>query len=180
MECKILVIEKIETFKFFIMHLRKQNSFSNLSVEQVLRRYAGFEGACLECIEGHLTQKILTTTCLKLINSLQMHKGILNLLYLGEPGKKVPQFIQSNFEFVGYEYGFFKDANSMYSSIFNEILFGDTLELINFNKKLNLSLLFEDLKIAEEYARLHEKLYQKDDGPLYEEMRFFEVWKCTS
>jgi hypothetical protein len=178
MACKILVIEKIEKFKFFIIHLRKQNTFSNLSVEQVLKKYDGFEGACLECISEKQGSKILDSICIKLLGSLGRNKNNFILLYLGVPGKKIPTFINEHFYFAGYEYGFIKDEINTYSSIFNEILFGDISELISFNKRLNQALLFDDLKTATDYLHTHQKLSKEGKEVSYEkDMRLFEVWK---
>ena len=79
---------------------------------------------------------------------------------------------------VGYDVGVCEEGKTIYSSIFNEILFGNLDELIAYKDFLNEHLLFSDKFLAEKYVSLHNELSaQGKDVEDYEEMIVYEIWK---
>lgn len=60
--------------------------------------------------------------------------------------------------FVGYDVGVCVEEKTIYSSIFNKILFGHLEEQIAYKDRLNEHLLFSNRSLAGDYDKLHDAL----------------------
>ena len=79
---------------------------------------------------------------------------------------------------MGYDVGVCDEEKTIFSSIFNEILFGNLDELISYKDLLNENLLFPDRSLAEKYVSLHDTLSEEGKGVEdYEKMIVYEIWK---
>ena len=92
--------------------------------------------------------------------------------------KEVPLTIKNQSKCVGYDIGVCDEEKTIFSSIFNEVLFGHLSELIAFKDCLNGNFLFPNKLIAEKYVNLHNLLSKEGKGVEdYEEMTIYELWK---
>jgi hypothetical protein len=69
----------------------------------------------------------------------------------------------------------------LYSSIFNEVLFGNLAKLNDFYNVLNSHLLFTSKDIAQKYASIHHELLENGaDVENDEDMEIYNIWKYKS
>jgi len=157
-------------------NLIRKKKILNLSVEEVVNKYQGFEGELilifpvkkigveLKKIMDQCTELKKSENCL-LLHVISGHEALL-------PSLKEQAFM------VGYEVGVCEEEKTIYSSIFNEILFGTIDELIAYKDLLNENLLFPDKFLAKKYVSLHNELSARGkDVEDYEEMIVYEIWK---
>ena len=87
-------------------------------------------------------------------------------------------FLNKEAVFVGYDVGVCEEEKTVYSSIFNEILFGHLEELIFYKNLLNENFLFSHKSTAEKYVNLHDELSAQGRGVEdYEKLIIYEIWK---
>ena len=100
------------------------------------------------------------------------------MLYVISDDEVVSSFLKEEVILVGYDVGVCEEDKSIYSSIYNEILFGIIDELIAYKDLLNENLLFPDKLLAEKYVSLHKELSALGkDVEDYEEMIIYQIWK---
>lgn len=176
---QIALIERYLPNSIFWINLIKNKRIDELSVQELLYQYQGFE--------GELISHVLMT-CNESNSALE--KNILDLLEINKFNKYVMLYISKN-DFqkkssilqvqtiqVGFEVGVFEEDKTIYSSIFNEILFGHLCELIAFKDSLNKNFLFPDRISAEKYVNIHNQLSMQGKGVEdYEEMTIYEIRK---
>ena len=148
---------------------------SELSVEQILNKYQGFEGEliALFSIEEDSQLNNIIEKCLEIKSS----NNYLMLSVISD-FQVIPSIISEQTLLVGYDVGVCEKEKTIYSSIFNEILFGSLNELIIYKQFLNEHLLFPNKSWAEKYVKLHNELSSLGkDVEDYEEMNIYEIWK---
>jgi hypothetical protein len=171
--CKILLVKKYNPNNFFWQNLLNNIKIKELSLEQVLDKYKGFEGNLIAFFQENNKDLEIQENikhCLKLKKSKDDC-----LLYVSKKNNKLlpPKFI-----LVGYDVGICEKEKTIFSSIFNEILFGFFIELIEYKNSLNENFLFSNKNIANNYLILHEKLSKEGKGVEdYEKMHIYAVWK---
>lgn len=173
---KLFLIEKYSPCCSFWKNLIKGNKIEGMSVEEVIKKYQGFEGKLLTYFsleKNEYLSKNELEECLE-------YQRVLNCIFLHllSGNSKMTDFYQHTV-FMGYDVGICEDdETSVYSSIFNEVLFGNINELISYKEKLNENFLFQDRPRAEEYVDEHNKLSECGrDVEDYFEMNIYEVWK---
>ena len=172
---KLVLIEKYLPSSIFWKNLTKDKRIKELSVEEVLDKYQGFEGELVffqPINETDITLSISIKKCLELkkINNCSM-------LYVISDNKK-NNFLRKKASQIGYDVGVCEEEKTIYSSIFHEILFGHLDQLVAFKDFLNEDLLFSDRSIAEKYVKLHDELSaQGMNVEDYEPMTIYEIWK---
>lgn len=179
---QIALIERYLHSCLFWQNLEKNNRMPGLSVEELLKKYQGFEGELIACSSVHENKDVIEEEraiykLLKLRNSNDDH-----MLYISTPYfEGLPLLLKEKALRVGFDVGVFEDDKTIYSSIFNEILFGHLSELIVFKNLLNENLLFPDRQSAEEYVNFHNQLSIQGKGVEdYEEMKVYEILKQKS
>ena len=172
---KIVLIERYPSSGFFWGYINKNKKIDELSVEQILTKYQGFEGEPVvfylieEEKEKRINEKI--KECLEL-----NYDKKCSLLYV--ISKETHPILYEKTYRIGYEVGFCEIDATIYSSIFNEVIFGKINELIYFKKYLNENLLFPDCKTAKDYVDMHNKLsLEGKDVEDYMEMVIYEIRK---
>ncbi len=161
---KIVVIKRYGPLSLFWPNLLGRKQLPELSVEELLIQYQGFEG---ELVSNDLagSQKYSETS-----DHLVLH-------VVSGPDT-LSSLEAASIECVGYDVGVCEDEKTLYSSIFNEILFGQLDVLLTYKKALNGHLLFPNRSVAEEYIELHDGLAQAgEDVEGYEKMSMYEIWR---
>lgn len=147
-----------------------------LSVQEVVSKYQGFEGelVCYFIINESAKDFIkITKECLKL-----KQLGRCHLLHVISSPSEMPSFLQDQSIKLGYDVGVCEEEKTIYSSIFHEILFGVVDELVTYKNHLNENLLFPNRAIAENYVEVHNAMSaQGRDVEDYETMTVYEIWK---
>lgn len=166
---RIVLIKKYTSDCTVWPNLVKKKQIAELSVSEVLSKYKGFEG------------ELISSFSLKEIGN-EMYENVkftdYSLLYVISKPIDIPSFIKNQFVRVGYEYGICEEDQTIYSSIFNEILFGSIDKLFSWKNKLNDNLLFENRFLAENYVSIHHQLLQEGkDVENDEDMMIYEIWK---
>lgn len=178
---QLLLIERYLPNSFFWPNLVRQKRLDNLSVEEVLRKYKGFEsepvfhflldneGSETALMDSQIAEGI--KTCLEI---KKKHDCIMLHILSGK--HITSKILETQSTAVGFDVGVCNKESTLYSSIFNEILFGNLDELIFFKKYLNEHLLFSEHALAQKYLDLHNELSaQGRDVEDYEEMEIYEV-----
>jgi YD repeat-containing protein len=152
---------------------------SELSVEQVLSQYHGFEGDLVEMllIKGdEEEQKEVIKKC-QIFYSIPKHVVLFVVSY----DNSLPKFLKATARFVGYDIGTCEEGKTIYSSVFNEILFGNVPELISQQNILNQNRLLPDILSAEKYIALHGMLASRgEDVEDYEKLAIYEIWQYST
>ena len=143
-----------------------------MSVEDIVEKYHGFEGESIDFLPMEINplelEEIWKKNCQK--------PGFSILIVLPSNGDL--NFLENKASFLGYDYGICEEDKSIYSSIFNEILFGNILELISYKDRLNESFLFPSAPLTEKFVQLHHELLLKGkDVEADEDMKIFGIWK---
>ncbi|MBN9378082.1 MAG: hypothetical protein BGO14_01155 [Chlamydiales bacterium 38-26] len=166
---KIVSLKKYNHLNPFWSYLIQHNNL-NLSVEEVIKAYKGFEAESIQ-FYSLADYKNLPWTGLK---------NDLLFLYLSTEPSPIPFQIKSEFYHLGYDFGICEVDWTVYSSIFNEVLFGNIQDLISYKDQLNENLLFKDRATAESYREFHHILYNNHIDVEHDEaMCIYEVWGRT-
>lgn len=172
----LVLIEKFSPSDGCWQNLIRDKKILELSVEEILNKYQGFEGEliCILKIEENKQElKGFINQCLEL-------KKLSNclLLHVISGSDVMPSFLKEQAIFMGYDVGVCDKEQTIYSSIFNEVLFGGYNELIAYKDLLNENLLFPDKATAERYVDLHNEMSaQGKNVEDYMEMVIYEIWK---
>lgn len=176
---KFFLIEKYSSSCSFWKNIIKGNKVEEMSVEEVINKYQGFEGKLLSyfLLENRDNDWLLNNKISKSLENRKTHNCLLLHLLSGD--SKMLEFYKKHTHFVGYDIGICEDdETSIYSSIFNEVLFGNIKELIDYKNSLNENLLFQSRSLAEQYVQQHDELsMQRKDVEDYFKMTIYEVWK---
>lgn len=165
----IVIIERYNELNFFWNNL--SNKFKDL--KSIIQSYGGFEGNCIEMYNTNAISE-------QIKNNFYQYRNVGNDCFLFLIEKKDFVFCDNNFRFNGFDYGYIDHSSNIYSSIFNEILFGSRDSLKEFESKLNKNKLFSSVELAEEYSKQHYKL--KKQGLDVEEdsrMRILKVFELV-
>lgn len=153
----------------FWNNLHKRKIGSTLSTEEIIQRYNGFEG---ELLQMALHKKDLA----RLETLFDPDKNLL--LYVFSDSEIFEKKDVQNLSLVGHEYGVCEEGCTIFSSIFNEILFGINSNLRQFYESLNGNLLFPDYELALNYAKVHKQLHQQGkDIECPSNMKVYQIWK---
>lgn len=156
--------------------LMVKKRIQGLSVEEVVRKYQGFEGELVFffVINENMTElKKVIEECLELKSF-----GSCYLLHVISDPNVMPSLLKNQVVKLGYDVGVCKEEKTIYSSIFHEVIFGYFDELIVFKDLLNENLLFPNRAIAERYVAIHNDLSAQGKGVEdYEAMTIYEIWK---
>ncbi len=168
----IIFIEKYDDSSFYWDYLLNHKKIHGLSVEEIINRYQGFEGDIISFSLFCENQNLLKAN----LYSKKLESSLLLHVFSGD--FMIPEYLKMQLVHQGYDIGVCEQEKTIYSSIFNEILFGNIPELIVYQEFLNNNFLFPDRMIAEEYVTLHNKLsiLQKDVED-YEEVIVYDIWK---
>lgn len=142
-------------------------------VQEVVTKYSGFEGDVIAFQKGGNFEIIL-----KLFDEYSSMEKC-ELIFVTTSGDLEKD---KSFRFIGYDYGACDEEilPHLYSSIFNEILFGIQPLLIEFKDILNEHLLFETKTAVEDYVLVHLKLHEeKADVEDQSLLSIYEIWKYT-
>jgi hypothetical protein len=172
----IILIKKYSNSCFFWPNLIRKKRIAALSVEQIIDKYQGFEGDLVFLISNNENEFVLN----EVFNEHLKIKNADNflLLHLFSGNQTTPILLKEHAIPLGYDVGICEEAKTIYSSIFNEVLFGNINELIFYAGLLNDNFLFPNKSIAEKYISLHSRLSaEKKDVEDYEKMVIYEVWK---
>lgn len=166
----IVIIKKYTDDCFFWPNLFKKNQIAELSISEIINKYQGFEGELISLFP-------IEESCIDLSEITNSFIDF-TILYITSNGNEVPFCIKNQFVHVGYDFGVCEEDQSIYSSIFNEILFGSVEQLISWKQKLNDHFLFETRFLAKNYASLHHQLLlEGKDVEEDENMNIYEIWK---
>lgn len=172
----LVLIEKISPLSDCWSNLIRKKRISELSVEEIINKYQGFEGelVCIFKVEGNMQKfKIFINECLEL-----KELGNCLLLHVISGSDIMPSSLRELVVFVGYDIGSCDEEKTIYSSIFNEVLFGGYDDLVAYKNLLNENLLFPDKATAERYVDLHNRMSaQGKNVEDYMEMIIYEIWK---
>jgi hypothetical protein len=172
----IVLVEQYSKASYFWSNLVKLNK-TNFSVEETIRRYSGFEGELLLYSAFDLNN---LNEFIKFYDEIRESSHNL-LLHVLTDFSLMPESLKSKAVFMGYDVGVCEEKKTLYSSIFNEILFGNLHDLICFVSLLNENLLFPNKMLAKEYINFHNELSAQNKGVEdYEAMNLYEIWKYTS
>lgn len=172
----LVLIEKFSPASDCWPNLIRDKKILELSVEEILNKYQGFEGEliCIFKVEGNKQElKEFINQCLEL-------KKLSNclLLHVISGSDVMPSSLREQAVFMGYDIGACDEEKTIYSSIFNEVLFGGYDELIAYKDLFNENLLFPDRATADKYVDLHNQMSaQGKNVEDYMEMIIYEVWK---
>jgi hypothetical protein len=172
----LILVERHLPSSFFWPNLLKDKRIAEMSVEEILNKYQGFEGeliACFSVYEDESEFNHVFNRCLEIKKS-----NNYLMLHTLSGGQEMPAFLKPQTMLLGYDVGVCEEEKTIYSSIFNEILFGHLNELINYKNLLNEHLLFSNQLLAEKYVNLHDELSKQGKGVEdYEQMIIYQMWK---
>ena len=167
---RIVLIKKYSPYCQFWPNLLRKKQIAEFSIEEILKKYQGFEGEIVSSFPIN-----------KLDNNFFENTSKFNdfsLLCIFSKNIDIPILIEKLFTPVGYDFGVCEEDQSIYSSLFNEILFGSHKTLISWKNKLNVHFLFETRSLAENYASLHHQLLlEGQDVEDDDVMKIYEIWK---
>lgn len=173
---KFILIEKHRPSESFWTNLINYKKITYLSVEEVTNKYQGFEGDLISFFlisENNDGLDEYIDQCLE----LKKLSDCL-LLHVLSGSAVMPSFLNRQTIKVGYDVGACNAEGTLYSSIFNEILFGNVEELVVFKESLNENLLFPDRLIAKKYIDMHHEMAsQGRDVEEGVKMTIYEIWK---
>lgn len=161
---------------FYMEYLPERKRIPELTVDQLIDKYQGFEGELILCHPLTSDPKVMDS-CLVDYFELKDQSNEL-ILFVLENSFLMPPIFKEKSQFLGYDVGLCEDDATLYSSIFNEVLFGPLEELISYKDTLNENLLFSEKSIADSYVALHDELSaQGKDVEDYFKMHIYEIWK---
>lgn len=161
---------------YSMSYLAENHRMQELTVDQVVDKYRGFEGEFVLSYSILDDQELMRAQMQDFLEVKDSDKELI--LYVIEEPEFMPSFIKKQSHFLGYEVGLCEYDATIYSSIFNEVLFGNVQELISYKEVLNEHQLFPDKALAAQYLKLHDELSARgahvED---YFEMVIYEIWK---
>lgn len=172
----LVLIEKFSPTSDCWPNLIRDKRILDLSIEEIINKYQGFEGELLGIINVERSSQEIE----KFINQSLELKKLSNclLLHVISGSNVMPSFLRERASFLGYDIGACDEEKTIYSSIFNEVLFGGYNELVSYKDLLNENLLFPDRVTAEKYVDLHNQMSaQGKNVEDYMEMIIYEIWK---
>jgi len=158
--------------------LIEKKRIPELSVQEVVNKYQGFQGedVCFFEIDVSADEfKEKLEECLRI-----KELGVCFLLHVvsGPPSEAMSSLLKGQAIKLGYDVGICEEESTIYSSIFQEVLFGGIDELVMYKDSLNEDFLFQDKALAEKYVDLHNQMSaQGKDVEDYMEMIIYEIWK---
>jgi hypothetical protein len=173
----VILTERYNQASRFWPNLLKRKRISDFSVEQILDKYQGFEGELMIFfnINSSTTKLEIEEIFDKNLCEDKKHKFLL--LYIISDFENIFSFLNEDTLKVGYDVGVCEEE-CIYSSIINEVLFGNVEKLIKYKEFLNEHFLFPDRSIAEQYVKLHDQLsIEGEDVEDYMKMNVYEIWK---
>jgi hypothetical protein len=173
---KIILIERDPSLYSAWPSLIRKKNISELSVEEVVSKYQGFEGELICSFEIKKAEdnfNKIVNECLEL-----KELGSCLILHVISNHEEMAPFFEKQVIKMGFDVGICEKEKTVYSSIFHEVLFGTLDELISYKNLLNENLLFPDRSLAEKYVNLHDQMSaQGKDVEDYEKMVIYEVWR---
>jgi hypothetical protein len=170
---KILQIRVYDEDSYVWPALCKRRHVETLTVAELIDRYRGFEG---ELVDVLTWEGLVASLPQKLASDPDQR-----YLYLRSESDPLPPWLESHFLSVGWDVGIVLDDEILYSSVFNEVLFGVEEELIEWNNRLNEHLLMPSANVAKLYMDLHHRMLTEGrDVEGEEDMRVFQVWFLQS
>ncbi len=176
---RLVLIERDASLYKSWPSLIKKKQIKELSVEELVKKYQGFEGE-LVCFFEIKDNTIEYQKALKEI--LEFNKfGNCFVLNVISDSDMVLDFLTTRVTKMGYDVGVCEEEKTIYSSIFHEVIFGYFEELICYKSFLNENLLFPTKSIAEKYVAVHDELSVQGKGVEdYEKMIIYSVWKFNT
>lgn len=176
---KIILVERDPSKYAEWKNLGRKKRIHEMSVEQVVKSYKGFEGEILEVCDVNEKESDRK----KHIRELSELKnlGTCFWLFIRSNSSSIPSYVELNGLKLGYDVGVCaEEDDEVYSSIFHEILFGVVDELAMFKEKLNDNFLFDDKSIAMKYVEVHNEMSaQGKDVEDYMPMSIYEIWNLN-
>ncbi len=170
----IILIERYLPDSFFWPNLLCNKKIDELTVEELLNKYRGFEGKIISFSIFKNNNEIKELENYYLMNSESNNHILLHVV--SDPDL-MSLTLKSQLTLVGYDIGAC-DEETIYSSVFNEILFGGHDELVSYKYLLNENLLFPDKATADKYVNLHNQMSaQGKNVEDYMEMIVYEIWE---
>lgn len=171
----MLMIEKQVPTDECWPYLLEMNKVPGLTVEQVLNKYQGFEGNDIACYQISENDPELKEEIDLFYETLSLKNYLF--LYVSSFENVDPKISDLAIK-VGFDVGICEEERTIYSSIFNEVLFGYYEELNAFQSVLNENFLFPDRKSAADYIKVHaEMAAQGKDVEEGVDMTIYEIWK---
>ena len=172
----LVLIKKIDASSDCWSNLVRKKKIPDLSVQEVITKYNGFEGD-LVFLKQVKENEVELEEAINQYEELNKSDNCLLLHIISAP-ELMTLNLQKQASFLGYDVGICQGEQSIYSSIFNEILFGIVNELICFKGLLNANFLFADRSSAEKYVQTHDDMSaQGKDVEDYMDMIIYEIWK---
>lgn len=175
----IIVIEKYGESSFFWPNLLRLKQIKELSVNDLLIKYQGFEGDLLY-MASFESQQNKTNALTEIIREQhdEIKENKCAVLHVLSESDAIPNVLFEEAIHLGYDVGVCEKEKTIYSSIFNEILFGNLSELMDFKNVLNENFLFPNILVAKKYIKIHAELSRKGKGVEdYEDMLAYNMWK---
>ena len=156
MNSKIVYLKKISPIldKERWNRLIKRGNNLNIPLSEIIEKFSGIEGSISKLAPIKKDEDLN-----HIIESFPVE---LEEIFFVETLDNIDSsFIHSNLIFQGYDYGCpIKDEMDLYSSIFQEIIFGKQAELVEKKNDLNTQLLFNSFEEIIKYRDLHMTLAQ--------------------
>lgn len=172
----LVLIEKISPSTDYWPNLIRDKKILEFSVEEIVNKYQGFEGELISIFnvkEDRQELKKFIDQCLE----LKKLSSCL-LLHVISGSEVMPSYLREQVVFGGYDIGSCDEEKTVYSSIFNEVLFGGYDELVVYKDLLNENLLFPDKTTAKRYVDLHNEMSAEGKNVEdYMEMIIYEIWR---
>lgn len=176
---KIILVKRDASTYATWKNLERKKRINELSVEQIVNIYKGFEGEIIAVCEANERDEDLK----KQVEEFPEKKnaGISFLLFIQSGSSSAPSYIELNGSKLGYDVGICaEEDDEVYSSIFHEILFGVVDELAVFKEKLNGHFLFDDELTALEYVEVHNEMSARGkDVEDFMPMNIYEIWNLN-
>lgn len=173
----LVLIEKDTADSGCWLNLSRRNKPTGLSVEEVIKKYQGFEGDLISFFSVEDNEEEIEINLNQMIDLKAL--GNCSLIYVISGFGVVPPQLRNKLIQMGYDVGVCDEEKTIYSSIYNEILFGVLDELVCYKELLNEHLLFPDMSLAQKYIGVHNEMSALGkDVEDYEEMSVYEIWRC--
>lgn len=171
---KIIFIERpTPNYRYWQNLIRKKKN--QLPLEEIIEKYKGFEGELVSFVS--LKSKELDVC--ECSNSIVRYDYAIFVEEYNPQHCLFNSLTSDCFRFMGYDLGVCELGGTLYSSIFNEILFGCVDELVNYNYSLNINLLFSEISYVEEYVRSHDKLLLQGKDVEKDKMKIYKIWELS-
>lgn len=159
----------------------KRQASVGLDVEEVFRRYRGFDGMAWPSLEGSsiriedgLAKQSDLSSVLQYL-ALIPEGGECDLIGVASGEESI--WTKIGWRRLGIDVGYYDSEWSHYSIVLNEVLFGADEEMRTFSARLNDSLLFEDEKaVAELYSARKRAIAKAIDIERIESLSSFVIY----